>query len=160
MQKASPVAIPRPVHGDFTIDTGTITPLGSKTENITLPGSDFKYGWLRGHLFTGSGSSRLKLPIWVFFTTTQNFSNSMAGDIKTYSLYGYLFDNWMMKGLIYGDDGKLSFDHFTGTVAGGSWRSRLKSCYINGSNLELIFYNPGTANSSRAHFRGTYSVFR
>lgn len=65
-----------------------------------------------------------------------------------------------MKGYDFQDDAVLSPPEFTGSVPGGSWKSQIKRCWINGDKLTITWYNPGTANKSRAHFRGSYTVWR
>ncbi|MHA1368145.1 MAG: hypothetical protein ACTSRA_00330 [Promethearchaeota archaeon] len=159
MERALLCTTPRPYTGTFDIDTGEFDPLSEHVEYISLPSSDFKFGFLKGHQ-SESAACLKRHPTFIMFTTDINFGNSMSPDEKVYYIYGYLFKSWQLNGYWYQYDQKLSPDEFYGTVAGGSWRSRIKSCFIENDNIKITWYNPGTANKSRAYFKGSYFVWR
>jgi hypothetical protein len=140
---------------DFTIPAGSGNTI---TQEITLPRADYKQGFLKLHATNAAPTSRKKMLSWIHFSTASGEANSMSTDVKTYSVYGYLFDAWHLKGYISSVDSQLGEAEWYAFA--GIGKSKIIGCVIDGDKLKITWENTNNTYGSRVVAEGTYQLFR
>lgn len=120
---------------EFSVSGQPIPAASSWELVVPLEKNDLKYGLVMLHVpNSATGNKRLGGIICCTRISGEAFSE-ITGD-EVYSVYGYLFHDWRMQGWNQGLDGKLSDGAF-----GSASRIQISSCYIDGNDLKIMFYN-------------------
>lgn len=132
--------------------TDTVLRNSDKTLTINLDRADYEFGMMA---FYTPQTNRMSS--FINFTTVLNDAIARSAGKKTYTVYGYYFDDWYVKGWRYEDDAKLSDATYWGT---SGYRITIKSCQIVGNTIELVFSNAYASIDVNVTVRGRYRVFK
>jgi hypothetical protein len=98
------------------------------------------------------------MPFWIMFTTTEGDSSSMAAELMTDVVYGYQINHWFIKGWQKSVDNLLSFATIRADATAAL--CRIKSIYIIGNKLTIIFTNTHGSLTCNVKLDGGYQVWR
>jgi hypothetical protein len=144
-----------PQAGSFSITDQTVVKDSSYTVEIPLSHTNFTMGQMIIYLPSSvTYSNNKRMTSFIMFTTDINNALARSSGRTHYSLYGYNFTDFWVKGFAYADDSKLSDNYFGAT---GRWL-RIESCQIVADKIELVFKNPNATYDAVLTCEGRYIV--